>query len=202
PRKGDQILFLPKIDWHINDSNIFSISYNRMRWDSPNGVQTQPVVTRAKSNWGDDLVSVDSVNGRLQTIDSSSILNEFPFQWGRDFARQFSTDPLPGEPSTALGGTRSPGVFITNGFEFGTPNFLDRAKFPDERRWQFADTVTVNRGRHTVKFGGDINRVTDDINNLFRGAGSYSYNNINDFIIDYVNWRDGLAPATACVNSS
>jgi hypothetical protein len=201
-RKGDQILFLPKIDWQINDSNLFSISYNRMRWDSPNGVQTAPVVTRARSNWGDDLVSVDSVNGRLQTVVSSSILNEFRFQWGRDFERQFSSPPLPGEPSTALGGTRSPGVFITNGFEFGTPNFLDRAKFPDERRWQFADTVTVNRGRHTVKFGGDINRVTDDIDNLFRGAGSYSYNNINDFIIDYVGWRDGLAPATACVNST
>ncbi len=202
PRTGDQILFLPKIDWQINNSNLFSISYNRMRWESPNGVQTAPVVTRGRSNWGDDFVSIDSVNGRLQSIINANILNEFRFQWGRDFERQFSVDPLPGEPSTALGGTRSPGVFISNGFEFGTPNFLDRAKFPDERRWQFANTMTVTSGRHTIKFGGDINRVTDDIDNLFRGAGSYSYNNINDFIIDYVNWRDGLPGATACVNST
>lgn len=202
PRKGDQILFLPKIDWQINDRNAFSISYNRMRWESPNGVQTQPVINRARSNWGDDYVSVDSVNGRLSTTFSASILNEFRFQWGRDFERQFSSEPLPGEPRTALGGTRSPGVFITNGFEFGTPNFLDRAKFPDERRWQFADTVTWTKGRHTFKFGGDINRVTDDIDNLFRGAGSYSYNNINDFIIDYVGWDEGLPSATQCVNST
>lgn len=198
PRKGDQNLFLPKIDWHINDRNVFSIGYNRMRWESPNGVQTQPVVFRGRSNWGDDFVSVDSVNGRLQSTLSSNILNEFRFQYGRDFERQFSVEPLPGEPTTALGGTRSPGVSITGGFEFGTPNFLDRNSFPDERRWQFADTVNWISGRHTIKFGADINFVSDDIENLFRGAGSYSYNNVNNFIIDYVNFRDGLPVGTVC----
>lgn len=198
PRKGDQTLFLPKIDWQVNDQNLFSISYNRMRWQSPNGVQTAPVVQRGRSNWGDDFVSVDSVNGRLQSTISATVLNEFRFQYGRDFERQFSSAPLPGEPTTALGGTRSPGVFISGGFEFGTPNFLDRPSYPDERRVQLADTVTTTRGRHTFKFGGDINFVKDDINNLFRGAGSYSYNNINNFIIDYVNFRDGLPATTMC----
>src|SRR5690606_27990501 len=91
PRKGDQTLFLPKIDWVINNKNTFSISYNRMRWDSPNGVQTSPVVERARSNWGDDYVSVDSVNARLQTSISPNVLNEFRMQWGRDFERQFSS---------------------------------------------------------------------------------------------------------------
>ena len=202
PRKGDQMLFLPKIDWQINGQNLFSISYNRMRWESPNGVQTTPVVQRGRSNWGDDFVSVDSINGRLQSTISANILNEFRFQYSRDFERQFSVDPLPGEPSTALGGTRSPGVSITGGFEFGTPNFLDRESFPDERRKQFADTVTWTKGRHTIKFGGDINFVTDDIRNLFRGAGSYSYNNINDFIIDYVNFRQALPGTTVCATST
>ena len=202
PRKGDELLFLPKIDWNINSKNQFSISYNRMRWESPNGVQTAPVVQRGRSNWGDDFVSVDSVNARLQTSVSATMLNEFRFQYSRDFERQFSVDPLPGEPSTALGGTRSPGVFITGGFEFGTPNFLDRASFPDERRKQFADSFTWSHGRHTIKFGGDINFVSDDINNLFRGAGSYSYNNINDFIIDYVNWRTPLPTGSMCATTT
>jgi len=202
PRKGDQTLFLPKIDWLINDRNTFSISYNRMRWESPNGVQTSPVVTRARSSWGDDFVEVDSVNGRLQTTFSANVLNEFRFQYGRDYETQFSVPPFPGEPSTALGGTRAPNMFITNGFEFGTPTFLDRSSFPDERRWQFADTVTWIAGRHTIKFGVDINRVTDDIENLFRGAGSYSYNNINDFIIDYVGWASGLPVDTQCATGT
>ena len=202
PRKGDELLFLPKIDWNINAKNQLSVSYNRMRWESPNGVQTGAVIQRGLANWGDDLVSVDTLTGRLQTSISASILNEFRFQYSRDFERQFSSPPLPGEPSTALGGTRSPDVILTNGLEFGTANFLDRAKFPDERRWQFADTATWNHGRHTFKFGGDINRVSDDISNLFRGAGVFTYSNIDDFIIDYVNWQAPLPTGTACATGT
>ena len=202
PRKGDQTLFLPKIDWVINNNNTFNISYNRLRWESPNGVQTQPTNTRGRASFGDDVVSIDSVNARLSSTLSSNIINEARFQWGRDFERQYSTPPAPGEPSTALGGTRAPSMFITNGFSFGTPNFLDRNSYPDERRLQFADTVTWTSGRHTFKFGGDINRVSDTIDNLFTGAGSYSYNNTGDFIIDYVNYIDGLPGATACINSN
>lgn len=205
PRKGDQTLFLPKIDWVINDRNTFSISYNRLRWESPNGIQTQATSTRSRSNFGDDFVEIDSVNGRLSTTFSPTIINEFRFQYGRDLEYQFSTPPLPGEPptsSTEVGGTRAPNIFITNGLEMGTPTFLERPKFPDETRWQFANTTTVSRGRHTLKFGTDINRVTDDIQNLRFEAGAFSYNNINDFIVDYVNWVTPISPTTTCFNSS
>jgi outer membrane receptor protein involved in Fe transport len=207
PRKGDQKLFLPKIDWQVNDNNLFSISYNRLRWKSPNGVQTQAVNNRSRSNFGDDFVDVDSVNARLQSTLSANMLNEFRFQYGRDFETQFSTPPLPGEPatsSTIVGGVRAPNVFITNGLEFGTPTFLERPSYPDERRYQFADTLTYSRGRHTLKFGGDINRVTDDIQNLRFEAGAYSYNNINDFIIDYLNYQAPFTVATnpVCFNST
>jgi len=199
PRKGDQKLFLPKIDWQINNNNLFSISYNRLRWDSPNGVQTQAVNFRSRANFGDDIVEVDSVNARLQSNISSNFLNEARFQYGRDFEAQFSTPPLPGEPatsSTVVGGVRAPNVFITNGLEFGTPTFLERPGFPDEKRYQFADTMTWTKGRHTIKFGGDINRVTDSIENLRFEAGAYSYSNTADFIIDYLNY---LSPFTGTI---
>src|SRR5690606_13015210 len=90
PRKGDQILFLPKIDWIINESNTFSISYNRSRWESPNGVQTQPTNTRGRASFGDDFVEIDSVNARLTSTFSPTFLNELRVQWGRDFETQFS----------------------------------------------------------------------------------------------------------------
>ncbi len=205
PRRGDQKLFFPKVDWVINDRNTFAISYNRLRWESPNGIQTQAVNTRGRSSFGDDFVEVDSVNGRLSSSITSNLLNEFRFQYGRDLEYQFSTPPLPGEPatsSTQVGGVRSPSVFITNGLEFGTPSFLDRPKFPDETRWQFADTITFTQGRHTVKFGADINRVEDDIQNLRFEAGAFSYNNIDDFIVDYTNFITPIAGTTTCFNST
>ncbi len=143
PRRGDQTIYLPKIDWQINDNNLFSASYNRMRWFSPNGIQTQAVNTRGRGSFGDDGVEVDSFNARLQSTLSSNMLNEFRFQYGRDNEFQISSAPLPGEPTTATTGqgTRSPSVFLTNGLEFGTPTFLERPSFPDEVRYQFADTI-------------------------------------------------------------
>ncbi len=206
PRRGDQRLLLPKVDWNINDKNIFTASYNRLRWDSPAGIQTQATNTRARDNFGDDFVEIDSLNLRLASTLSPTLLNEFRFQWGRDNEFQFSQPPLPGEPTTAPGG-RSPQVFLTNGFSFGMPEFLERAAFPDERRWQFADTVTLTSGNHSIKFGGDINFVKDIINNLRFSGGEFSYSGgtntlgfttaLNDFILDYTNWQTTLSAPNA-----
>ncbi|MEP7074408.1 MAG: TonB-dependent receptor [Acidobacteriota bacterium] len=199
PRKGDQTLFLPKIDWQINGNNLFSISYNRLRWKSPAGIQTQAVNNFARRSFGDDFVNVDSINARLQSNLTGSLLNEFRFQYGRDFEFEFSQEPLPGEPltgHTALG-PRAPDIVLTNGLTFGLPNFLERAKFPDEKRFQFADSMTWIKGRHTFKFGTDINHVSDDTSNLRNESGGYTYSNINDFIVDYVHFNN---PATAITN--
>ncbi|HVF28164.1 MAG TPA: carboxypeptidase regulatory-like domain-containing protein [Pyrinomonadaceae bacterium] len=187
PRRGDQTLFLPKIDWRVNDSNTFTATYNRLRWESPAGVQTQATNTRGRASFGDDFVEIDSLTLRLASTLSPTVLNEARFQYGRDNEFQLSQDPLDIEPLTGPGGS-SPEVFLTGGLSFGKPTFLERRAFPDETRWQYADTVTVSRGRHTLKFGGDINYVTDLIDNLRNEGGSYSYNNINDFIIDYLNF--------------
>ena len=190
PRTGDQKLFLPKVDWVINDKNTFTVSYNRLRWESPAGVQTQATNTRAVDNFGDDFVEIDSVNVKLASTISPTFLNEFRMQWGRDKETQFSQPPIPGEPTNAPGG-RSPQTFIQNGLSFGMPDFLERAAFPDETRWQFADTVTMTQGNHTIKFGGDINFVKDDINNLRFLGGEFNYtggNGLPDFIVDYTNW--------------
>jgi outer membrane receptor protein involved in Fe transport len=194
PRTGDQKLFLPKVDWVLNDKNTLTVSYNRLRWNSPAGIQTQATNTRGVDNFGDDFVQIDSLNAKLASTLTGTLLNEFRFQWGRDNEFQFSQPPIPGEATNAVGG-RSPQTILvgTTTFSFGMPEFLERAAFPDERRWQFADTVTLNAGNHTWKFGGDINFVKDIINNLRFSGGEFNYTGattgIADFIVDYVNFQ-------------
>ena len=193
PRTGDQKLLLPKVDWVINDKNTLTVSYNRLRWNSPAGIQTQATNTRAIDNFGDDFVQIDAVNAKLASTLTPTLLNEFRMQWGRDNEFQFSQPPIAGEPTNAVGG-RSPQTILvgTTTFSFGMPEFLERAAFPDERRWQFADTVTLQAGNHTWKFGGDINFVKDIINNLRFLGGEFNYTGatqgIADFIVDYVNF--------------
>ncbi len=197
-RRGDQTLFLPKLDWNINNSNTFTATYNRLRWDSPNGVQTQATNTRARDNFGDDIVDIDWLTLRLTSTLSTRLLNEARYQWGRDKERQFSQGPQAGEPTNSFGG-RSPQTFITNGLSFGIPDFLERPSFPDERRNQFADTMTYSTGNHTFKFGGDINFVKDIIENIRFLGGEFNYTGaaaLPDFIFDYTNFTTNGAIRT------
>jgi hypothetical protein len=194
-RRGDQMLLLPKVDWNINDKNTFTATYNRLRWDSPNGVQTQATNTRARDNFGDDIVDIDWVTLRLTSTITSRLLNEARYQWGRDKEQQFSQAPQAGEPTNSFGG-RAPQTFITNGLSFGIPDFLERPSFPDERRNQFADTMTYSSGNHTFKFGGDLNFVKDIINNIRFIGGEFNYTGagaLPDFIVDYTNFRNAGA---------
>ena len=197
PRRGDQRLLLPKLDWHITDNHQFTATYNRLRWESPAGVQTGATVTRDRAGFGDDFVEIDSLNLRLNSTFSSKLINQFRFQWSDELNSAFAQPPLPGQPTTANGS--SPQVTLTNGLTFGKANFLDRVALPDERRFQFADTMTYSSGGHTLKVGVDINRVRDIDENLFTGAGAYTYSNINDFIVDYVNFTASGALRTAGV---
>ncbi len=192
PRKQDQTLILPKIDWNINSSNTFSFTYNRLRSESPNGVQTQPTVTRGKSSFGDDFVDIDYGIFRLSSTIAPTILNEVRVKIGKEDLFQFSTPPLPGEPTTGLNG-RSPSVAVTGGLTFGKPNFLERLHNPLEKNFQIVDNVSVVRGNHSFRFGVDFLRTRDLLDNLFQEGGVYAYNNINDFIVDYVNFSSGGA---------
>jgi Carboxypeptidase regulatory-like domain/TonB dependent receptor len=199
PRQGNQRIFLPKIDWNINSKNTFTFSYNRLRWVSPAGIQTQPTNTLGRRSFGDDFVNGDTYLARLSSNFGPNMVNEFRFQYGRDNEFEFSQVPLPGEPLTApaypgvtTAGSRSPDINISGAIDFGTPTFLERPAFPDEKRYQYADTVTLTRGNHTIKFGGDINHVLDVQDNLRNYAGSYFYTNVNDFIVDYQKF---LTPA-------
>jgi hypothetical protein len=198
-RKGNQRIFMPKVDLNINSKNTLTVTYNRFRWSSPNGIQTQPTNTNGRATFGDDFVNDDSVNVRLVSNLSPTMVNEGRYQWSRDFEFENSTAPLPGEPLTApaypgvfTAGSRPPDVFLTNGIEFGTQTFLERPQYPNEKRNQFFDMITKTTAKHTFKLGADISHVNDTADNLRFYAGSYSYSNINDFIIDYLNWQTPL----------
>jgi hypothetical protein len=185
-RTGDQTLLFPKLDWQINDNHALAVSYNHLVWDSPAGVQTQATVQNGVDSWGNDGVKNDWVIGRFTSVLGPRLTNEVKFQWGRDFEFQSSQEPVPGEP-LAPGTTRAPNVAITGAttFSFGKPAFLDRRSYPDERRIQVADTATLLWNTHLIKFGVDVNRTQDTLDQLQNEGGVYAYSSRVDYISDY-----------------
>jgi outer membrane receptor protein involved in Fe transport len=191
-RTGDQTLLLPKIDVNINDNNKLAVTYNRLRWDSPAGVQTAAVVFRGVESWGNDGVNDDWMTARYTSIFGTGLSNELRSQWGRDFEFQSSQPPLAGEPVSAAGRTPAVDISGAGGISFGKPNFLERRAYPDERRTEVGDTATLSHGAHLIKIGADVSRVSDILDNLFQEGGVYAYNNRVDFITDFSTFK---APA-------
>jgi hypothetical protein len=194
PRTGTQTIFFPKIDWQISPRNHASFEFNRLRWTSPAGVQTGITSTNGIRSFGNDDVRVSFLIARLQTAINDHLSNEVRYQYGRDFEFEYGQTPTPYEMTNLMGPTGGgysnplgapPSVGITNVFTFGTPNFLNRAALPDERRWQIADTANLVRGKHNIKFGVDFLHTNDLVNNLFSGFGVYSYSNLTDYFTDF-----------------
>ena len=72
------------------------------------------------------------------------------------------------------------------------PRIFSRFALPDERRLQLKDDVTWSHGKHTTKFGLDYNKVSDFINNLYNGYGTYDFDWAYSFIGDYLHATTGL----------
>jgi len=194
PRRGDQLILLPKIDWNINSKNHASFTYNRLRWNSPEGIQTGAVVPRGIESFGNDYVKNDWGVAKLISTVSSTMTNELRYQYGRDFEFENGQNPISGEPVSQLGFSPQISVGGVGSFTFGMPNFLNRPQYPDERRNQVADTMAWSHNTHLLKFGLDINHVHDAEVNLFEGFGAYSYSTRADYISDFVAAEANSAP--------
>jgi len=199
PRRQDQRIIFPKIDWKINTANQLTVSYNRVRTNGLNAFQTPSVVNIGLADFGDDLVSIDTFNARLTSNISTMMINEFRFQRGRENARSLLQTETPSEQALAAKGNGINGLlpsvsFTTGanvGFQFGTSTNFQRAAFPDEYTTQFADTLTYIRGNHQLKAGFDIKNTRDFISNLRSEFGSYQYGSVADFISDYTSAING-----------
>jgi hypothetical protein len=173
-RKALNNVALGKLDWNISDKHTLGGQYNFHKWRSPNGIQTQDRTNDTPPASGYDGVRTDMMLVRLNSITSTTTLNEFRFQYARDF--EFQRQNAPG-----------PSVDHTRELDidgYGMRNFLPREAFPDEDRFQWIDNFSWIKGRHLVKVGADINYVKEREVNLYQGGGEYEYRSFEAFAMD------------------
>jgi hypothetical protein len=183
------------VDWAINAKNHASFELNRMRWASPAGIQTQASNTFGVASFGNDFVKDTWGIAKLDTFITSALANEARFQYGRDFEYENSQPPTAYEQQHFVNTGNyvnplgfPPDIFFSfNSLDIGTPTFLLRKSFPDERRTQFADTITWSHGNHNLKFGADYIHTHDLSENLRFQYGSYTYGSFVNYLSDLTN---------------
>ena len=170
PRSFNQNTAFGKITGNFNDKNSFAATYNYQRYRSPHGYFNTPTST------GDGLALTDGATSQffqfsVQTAFSTSSVNDFRFHFGSD--HHFDLPPSP---------VSSPAVTIQNpdsGFVFGGARFQLATT---DKRYQFVDTFTHVMGRHTTKFGVDININRDSDYFVYGPKGEYRFGSLNDVV--------------------
>jgi hypothetical protein len=191
PRSATQLILFPKLDYQLNDRNHFAGQFNHMRWNSPNGVQTETSAQYGVASFGNSIVSDDWGIARWNTFLSAKKMNDLLFQYGRDFEAQLSTPPSTFEQALTQDPAHTvPQISLLSssyGLKIGKPAALDRKAFPDEHRMQVNDVFTEVMGNHVLKAGVDYNHVTDLTQNLYGGGGQYVYDSMTGFVSDLLN---------------
>jgi outer membrane receptor protein involved in Fe transport len=151
-------VYLGKVDWNIGPNDRLSVRYNSSRYTGIN--QENPGPTSALQHTGNNQVNTDNVAVSYTKVIGSKWVYDAHFNYVRDM-----------EPG--LANTNGPEVSIINGIIFGKNNFSPR--YTNTHAYQPLNTLSYVTGRHSFKFGADINIVKAD--NYFPGffAGGYVF---------------------------
>ncbi len=186
-RTVDENLLFGKVDYQINDRNRFNVEMNYLDFRSPNGIQTQGVLTNGNAigNNANTTVFDRTVKSGLTTIVGSNAVNEFRFGIFKD--RQYdpasaSLLPVTGPASYSI----STGSLSNIGYATSYPRL-----HPSELRFQLSDTYGWTLGRNSLKFGVDWSHTEDYDVQRANQYGTYSYSNINAFALDFSNPVNG-----------
>jgi hypothetical protein len=186
-RTGVNDIGFGKLDYQASSSHHVSLAFDLDNYHAPNSYNSSATVNNNSVTANGPLVLHERfLVGNWDWTPKSNMVNNFRFQWGMD-------NEVVG---ANFGG---PSVTVTNVMAYGMPNALPRPAWPNERRWQQSDTLSWTVGKHTIKFGVDVNEIHDVAINLFQGGGIYSYQGttnqaFGNWALDVfgVNAADGL----------
>jgi hypothetical protein len=163
---NDAIAFIGRFDYNINSSNQFNVRFNYSKNTADNavtaGASLQPTTNSATSNNGTEGNDQKTLVGQLTTTFNPNLLNEFRAQYSRE-NRPRTPNEISPLVSNAVG-------------SFGTVSFLPTTQY--DYRVQFANATTLNKGRHSLKFGVESNYTFADQLFAFRQTGNFDFGGV------------------------
>lgn len=188
-RTNDARVFLAKLDWQASAKHLLTVRYNYTWSEQQNG-------TFDVDSWGVSANAVEkdyshAFTGSAISSLSSTMLNEFRFQWAKEWRPRPYDGPLISGQSRPLPDTA---FDFGSSYRFGEPFFIPVDYF--DQRIQFNDNLSIIKGSHQIKLGAEYNHVNS--NQTFRGFqnGRYIFGSTDGFLAytqnpRYVECSDG-----------
>ena len=148
-RRRDDIEFFPKIDWQPTAKDRVTALFNYNNFKSPGGIITfSPEAFGADELLGNNGVKDHDATVHWTHILTSTAVNDFHTSYVRD-EQYYSPSGLDPQFSPEIILT-APQVFLMGNATFAYNNLR-------EYQWQFADHVTLSKGKHNFEMGVDFN---------------------------------------------
>jgi outer membrane receptor for ferrienterochelin and colicin len=185
---NDAQALLGKIDWNVSDAHRLSVRYNFSNNNALNAVSTgetalDPTTTNSLSTNGTEKNRNHGVVGQLISTLNSNTINELRFQYAYEK-----------RPRIANAQAANLNTFFGT---YGTRNFLPTTQF--DKRIQFADSLTLISGNHTMKFGAEASNIFANQTFGFNQFGAYSFigNNTALGVLNGVSSTPIITPTSA-----
>ncbi|MCD9189360.1 MAG: TonB-dependent receptor [Pyrinomonadaceae bacterium] len=161
-------IFSTRVDWNLTDANNFTFSYQLGR---SNDLRAFSGTNRIAASLIGRIRDTDGFNATHNYIVSSKSVNQLRFQYSTLRPRSNQSS---GALTPALLVTFVPPGESSQTQVFGsTTNSSDRK----ENRWQIQDTFSYILGAHSLRFGGDVQRVNTEFIDRFDATGTYRFTN-------------------------
>jgi hypothetical protein len=174
-RTNDARVFLAKVDWSVTQKHLATLRYNDTLSEQVNG-------TFDVDSWGVSANAIEkdssrAVTGSLISTLTSSLLNEFRFQYAKEERpRPYNGPNVTGQsrplPDTAFD--------FAHGYRFGMPFFIPVEYY--DTRVQFNNNVSWLIGGHSIKGGFEYNRVNSVQTFLGFANGRYIFSSTDGFL--------------------
>jgi hypothetical protein len=148
PYRGKQ--FSGRVDYRYNDKESMFVRYSHdgNTNSGPFGVPTPPSSFVSNRNW------VDQYLLGVTSIANPRIVNDFRFSF-QYWQNRNNPAPCNGDVNSNCIGAGGPEVYYLGSVNFVLGNDGRSPQGRDVRRYPVSDNVTVQRGSHRVKFGGE-----------------------------------------------
>ena len=176
---SEQDFYQVRVDHNLSDSDAL---FGRYTIDDSVIATPVPIPTWART----DVVRTQLVTIEHKKIFSPTLLNVFRVGYNRSSvaSKQDPLDPRVFEQSlwwvqdAAVTGL---GIFGVGGV--GEPGgAINRPRRRLDNVFQYQNTVTYDRGSHSIKFGGDFQKVQTNEKEAFRGQGVFAFANFKTFL--------------------
>jgi hypothetical protein len=178
-----------KVDWQIGNTDTVFVRVSSDRSDTtahqehPLFVEPTTTDTRYFTAQDQHLFSSNVLNVARMAVNTTKRTDDFIATVDIPKSMYFTEDPHFGSITIQSG-------VSTIGSTATTPVNYDQTLF------QFSDTLTMSTPKHTMKFGGDVQRYHFDGFSYSRWGGEFRFTNLQNFMRGTVNRFTGNLPGT------